>query len=164
MTTEQFINNYNTATDKNKFLSDCITKQYIPYHEKVSDCTGIVKATTEKDGCFVINTPAQFMLFSTLFISKYTDIELDNDNILDTFERLDELDLINKIISNIPDKEYNSYNTILNMVLNDYMENNRNIISYIDTKIKAIGLSADMILDAIQKYTPQDEKNDNNIK
>ena len=162
MTAEQFINNYNTATDKDKFLYDCITKQYIPYHEKISDCTGIVKATTEKDGCFVINTPAQFMLFSTLFISKYTDIELKEDNILDIFEKLDELDLINKIISNIPEKEYNSYNTIFNMVLNDYMENNRNIMSFIDTKIKAIGLSFDVIFEALQKYVDENINNNEN--
>ena len=42
------------------------------------------------------------------------------------------------------------------MVLDDYMENNRNIISFIETKIKALDLSFDAILDAIQKYVPQD--------
>ena len=34
-----------------------------------------------------------------------------------------------------------------------YMENT---IKYIETKIKALGLSLDTILDTIQKYVPQD--------
>ena len=96
------------------------------------------------------------MMFMIQVITKYTDIERDKD-IIKMFETLDELNLINAIVSKIPEREMSSYNTILHMVLDDYMENNRNIISFIETKIKALDLSFDAILDAIQKYVPQDE-------
>lgn len=154
MKIDEFIRKYNSAKDKEKYLSGCIKKSYIPYHEKVSDCQRIINATMESDGIFKINTPAQFMIFTVNIISKYTDIEYTD--VLETFEKLDELNLINAIVSRIPEREYTTYNTLLNMVQDDYMENNRNIISFIETKVKALGLSMDAILDAMQKYIPQE--------
>ena len=154
MNVNEFIKKYNEANDKNTFLSECIVTKYIPYHEKVADCERIVRATIESDGLFRINTPAQFMIFTVNIISKYTEIEYMD--VLETFEKLDELNLINAIISHIPEREYTTYNTLLNMIQDDYMENNRNIISFIETKIKALGLSIDAILDTVQKYMPQE--------
>ena len=155
MKVDEFIKKYNSSKDKDKYLTDSITTQYISYHEKIADCSGIVKASTELDGIFKINTPAQFMMFTIQIITRYTEIEKEED-ILGMFEKLDELNLINAIISKIPEREYASYNTILNMVQDDYMENNRSLLSFIETKVKALGLSVDAILDAIQKYVPQD--------
>ena len=154
MKIDEFIRKYNSAKDKEKYLSGCIKKNYVPYHEKVSDCQRIINATMESDGIFKINTPAQFMIFTVNIISKYTEIEYTD--VLETFEKLDELNLINAIVSRIPEREYATYNTLLNMVQDDYMENNRNIISFIETKVKALGLSMDAILDAMQKYIPQE--------
>ena len=154
MKIDEFIRKYNSAKDKDKYLKESIKKTYIPYHEKVADCQRIINATMESDGLFKINTPAQFMIFTVNIISKYTNIEYDD--VLTTFEKLDELNLINAIISNIPEREYTTYNTLLSMTQDDYMENNRNLISFIETKVKALGLSMDAMLDAIQKYIPQD--------
>lgn len=155
MKVDEFIRKYNSAKDKDKFLTDCIKTQYVPYRIKIADCDGIVKASTEMNGVFKINTPAQFMMFTIQVITRYTEIEKDDD-ILGLFEKLDELNLINAITSKIPEREFASYNTILNMIQDDYMENNRTLLSFVDTKIKALGLSLDTILDTIQKYVPQD--------
>ena len=156
MKIDEYIRKYNSAKDKDKFLADSIMRQYIPYSDKIADCSGIVKASTELDGIFKINTPAQFMMFMIQIITRYTDIEKD-ENILGMFERLDELNLINAIISKVPEREITSYNTILNMVQDDYMENNRTLLSFFETKIQALGLSLDAVLDAMQKYIPQNE-------
>lgn len=155
MKVDEFIRKYNAAKDKDRFLTDSIKVQYIPYSQKIADCSGVVKASVEMDGIFKINTPAQFMMFTVQVITRYTEIEKDED-VLGLFEKLDELNLINAIISHIPEREFASYNTILNMVQDDYMENNRNIISFIETKVKALGLSLDALLETIQRYVPQD--------
>lgn len=154
MKVDEFIKKYNSAKDKKDFLNKCIVKQYIPYHKKIADCDAVLKATIESDGMFKINTPAQFMIFTIQIITRYTEIEKE-ENILDMFEKLDELNLINAIISSIPEREFNSYNTIFSMIQNDYMENNRDIVSFFETKIKAIGLSLDTLLEVIQNYVPQ---------
>lgn len=151
MKVNDFITKYNKANDKDKFLEDCIVNQYIPYSEKVADCVAIINATTETDGVFKANTPAQFMLFMVQMISRYTEIEKE-ENILGLFEQLDEINLINAIVSKIPERELASYNTILDMVRDDYMENNRSLISFVETKVKALGLSLDAVLEVVQKY------------
>lgn len=155
MKVDEFIRKYNSAKDKDKFLTDCIKTQYVPYRIKIADCDGIIKASTGINGVFKINTPAQFMMFTIQVITRYTEIKKDDD-ILGLFEKLDELNLINAITSKIPEREFASYNTILNMIQDDYMENNRTLLSFIETKVGALGLSLDAILDAIQKYVPQD--------
>lgn len=154
MKINDFIKKYNSAKDKDKFLTDHIKRDYVPYHEKIADCDGIIKISMERDGIFKINTPAQYMMFMIQIITRYTDIEKD-DNPLEFFEKLDELNLIDAIVSKIPEREFNSYNTILNMIQSDYMENNRNIISFFETKFKALGLSVDTLLETIQQYVPQ---------
>ena len=156
MKIDEYIRKYNSAKDKDKFLENSITTQYVPYHEKIADCDRIIRATMETDGIFRINTPVQFMIFMIQLIIRYTDIE-QSENMLEMFEKLDELNLINAIIAKIPEREYTSYNTILNMVQDDYMENNRSLLSYIETKVKALGLSLDTLLDVIQKNIPQND-------
>lgn len=155
MKVDEFIKKYNNAKDKDEFLNKSIVTQYVPYRNKISDCTAIINASMNMNGLFKINTPAQFMMFMIQIITRYTEIEKDDD-ILGLFEKLDELNLINTIISKIPEREFSSYNTILNMVQDDYMENNRNIVSFFETKLQALGISIDTILETIQNYIPKD--------
>ena len=156
MKIDEFIRKYNSAKDKNKFLSDSIITQYVPYHEKIADCDGIIKACMERDGLYKVNTPAQYMMFIIQIITRYTEIDKD-DKLLELFEKLDELDLISALMSKIPEREISSYNTLLDMIRDDYIDNNRTIMSFIETKVKALGLSVDAILDTLQKYVPQNE-------
>ena len=96
MTAEQFINNYNTAADKNKFLSDCITTKYVKYTEKVADCRKIVNITFEimGDKKFCVDSPAQFVIFVMNLIYRYTDIDR-SEMVVTDFESLDEINLVN---------------------------------------------------------------------
>ena len=154
MKVDEFIKKYNFAKDKDVFLNNCIIKQYIPYHEKMSDCDMIIIATTKTEDGFRINSPMRFILFVSTLINRYTEIGTDED-ILTVFETLDENNLIDLIISKIPEKEYTSYQTILNMELDDYMENNRNIMSYIDNKIKELEIPFKALMEIINNNVPQ---------
>lgn len=150
MTVEQFINNYKSATDKDKFFSDSIITKYIRYTEKVTDCRNIVNITFEINGDnkYKVDSPAQFVVFVMNLIYRYTNIE-KSDNMVNDFESLDELDIINGILDNIPERELSSYNTILNMCKDDYISNNRDLVSFLETKIDAILLTSDTILESI---------------
>ena len=155
MKVDEFIRKYNSAKDKEKFLNGCITTQYVPYHEKMTDCEMIIISTTKIENEFRINSPMRFMLFITTLISRYTEIGEDED-LLTSFEILDENGLIDKIISKIPEKEYNSYNTILSMELDDYMENNRSITAYISSKVKELEVPIKALIKTIKNNVPQD--------
>lgn len=149
MTAEQFINNYNTATDKNKFLSDCITTKYVKYTEKVADCRKIVNITFEimGDKKFCVDSPAQFVIFVMNLIYRYTDIDR-SEMVVTDFESLDEINLVNEILEKIPERELSSYNTILNMCKDDYISNNRDLVSFLETKIDSMSASINAILEA----------------
>lgn len=155
MKIDEFIKNYNNAKDKDKFLNDCIIVKYVPYHEKMTDCEMVIISTTKIENEFRINSPMRFMLFITTLLSRYTEIGKDED-VLTVFETLDENDLIDKIISKIPEREYASYNTILNMELDDYMENNRSITAYISSKIKDFEIPVRSLFETIMNNVPQD--------
>lgn len=155
MKIDEFIKKYNDAKDKDKFLNDCIITTYVPYHEKMTDCEMVIISTTKIENEFRINSPMRFMLFITTLLSRYTEIGKDED-VLTVFETLDEKDLIDKIISKIPEREYTSYNTILNMELDDYMENNRSITAYISRKIKDLEIPVKSLFEAIMNNVPQD--------
>ena len=155
MKIDEFIKKYNDVKDKDKFLNDCIITTYVPYHEKMTDCEMVIISTTKIENEFRINSPMRFMLFITTLLSRYTEIGKDED-VLTVFETLDENDLIDKIISKIPEREYTSYNTILNMELDDYMENNRSITAYISGKIKDLEIPVKSLFEAIMNNVPQD--------
>lgn len=154
MTAEQFINNYNTAADKNKFLSDCITTKYVKYTEKVADCRKIVNITFEimGDKKFCVDSPAQFVIFVMNLIYRYTDIDRSEMVVAD-FESLDEINLVNEILEKIPERELSSYNTILNMCKDDYISNNRDLVSFLETKINSISTFTNAILEATDTAT-----------
>ena len=150
MKVNDFIKEYNNANDKEAYIENSITKKYIPYHEKMTDCEMIILATTKYDNKFRINSPMRFMLFVTTLISRYTNIG-ENEDLLSTYELLEENELIDKIISVIPQNEYKSYETILNMELSDYMENNRSISAIVE----GLSLSFENVINNINNV-PQD--------
>ena len=155
MKIDEFIRKYNSAKNKDKFLDDCITTQYVPYHDKMTDCEMIIISTTKLKNEFRINSPMRFMLFITTLLSRYTEIGEDED-VITVFETLDENGLIDQLISKIPQKEYASYNTILNMELDDYMENNRSVTAFISKKIKELEVPIKTLIDTINNNVPQD--------
>jgi len=155
MKVEEFIRKYNAAKNKDEYLEKCIVNKYVPYHEKMTDCDMVILSTTQIDDQFRINSPMRFMLFVTTLLSRYTEIGEDED-VLTVFETLDENDLIDAIISKIPQKEYSSYTNILNMELDDYMENNRSVAAYISNILKDIETPVKTLVETIKNYVPQD--------
>ena len=149
MTTKEFIENYEGVKDKDKFLAECIVKQYIPYEEKMTYCENIIEKTTHKNiadkEVYWRNTPVQYMVFSLTLVDLYSDVNIDFKNILKEFNALDEIGGIDALISFIPNTEYAKFKTILNMVSDDNYENLRSISSWLDTKFDAINLLLDGI-------------------
>ena len=154
MNVNTFLKEYNSANDKEKFLKTILSTNYIPYTEKVTDCINIIKTTTEVDGIFKQNTPAQFMVFTTNLICKYTELEYE-DNIVEFFEALDRENLINAIYSILPEREVTSYQTILSMCQDDYYNNNRELVSYIETKVAALQMTGDTLIEALNSFLSQ---------
>lgn len=135
MKIDDFVKVFNANNDKLACMKERVVKKYVPFLTKVAQCKAIVQATMEfqeqKDGkvLFLQRTPMRYLIFSMTLIKFYTDIEYDesedNSKFAEEYDKLAAIGVMDLLPSVIPTSEFKEFNTILNMVMDDYMENNR---------------------------------------
>ena len=159
---KKFIDEYNVANDKTKYVQKHMLNSYVPYEDKVAECRKIIDITSHKmmtvndqeHKIYWNNTPMQHMFYILTLISLYTDIEWnkdagDNNENIDIYNELSKNGSIYIIISLIEPFEKQAFDTVLNMVSEDVYENERSIPSYLDTKIDALSLSINEIINKV---------------
>ena len=129
--------------DKAKFLKSKLkTEKYMPYADKLALAENIIKsssyAMTKEDGKLkqtdriALNSPMRYILFVMTVVDKYTNIEVNFGNIMPDFDALNFNSLIEVIFEKVGDKETAEFNTVVEMVLNDFMANKYQFKNYID--------------------------------
>ena len=141
-----------TDADKAKFLrSKLKTEKYMPYADKLTLAENIVKSSSyamvKEDGALkqtnriALNSPMRYILFVMTVVDKYTNIEVNFKNVMPEFDALNFNSLIEVIFEKVGDKEIAEFNTVVDMVLNDFMANKYQFKNYIDdTLLKVSGL------------------------
>ena len=144
---EEYEKQLNDA-DKAKFLrSKLKTEKYMSYADKLTTAENIVKSSSyamvKEDGklkqtdTIALNSPMRYILFVMTIIDKYTNIEVNFKNIIPDFDALNFNGLIEVIFEKVGDKEIAEFNTVVDMVLNDFMANKYQFKNYInDTLLK----------------------------
>lgn len=97
-------------------------KQYLPAEDKNSI---LENAIQKADQGTILNTYLLDCIFNMYVIFKYTDIEFSTEQKEDLFSLYDILEsnnIVNIIISAIPEKEYNELKTNLINMVEDYLE------------------------------------------
>lgn len=148
---EEYEKQVNDA-DKAKFLKTKLkTEKYMPYADKLALAENIVKSSSyaivKEDGVLkqtdriALNSPMRYILFVMTVVDKYTNIEVDFKNIMPEFDTLNFNSLIENIFEKVGDKETAEFNTVVEMVLNDFVANKYQFKNYIDdTLLKVSGL------------------------
>ena len=138
--------------DKAKFLKNKLkTEKYMPYADKLTIAENIIEhssyAMVKEDGKLrqtdriALNSPMRYILFVMTVIDKYTNIEVNFKNVMPEFDALNFNGLIEVIFEKVGDKEIAEFNTVVDMVLNDFMANKYQFKNYIDdTLLKVSGL------------------------
>ena len=159
MNVDFFIKQIEMNKDKDKYVDEKVMiVKYIPYEEKNAKCESIVKSTSvvrdETTGIEIYkrNTPAFNVFYNMTLISLYTNIEVDFEHILKDYNVLEEKGYIDLLLSHIPQKEYTAWNRMCQMVMDDYMENNRSLVAYLDNKLGAMDKTAESITEIIKKF------------
>lgn len=176
VTYKQLITKFkNTAEDERKdLLQSHIVKQYVPYEEKLSRVTTIARIcnhssvpdVNEPDSdktveVFKRNTPAMFYFLKLEFVRSYTDIKIEDDELRDAYNALEELGILDGIINLIPENEITKYTTMLQMVNDDMYMNERDIPSFFETKVDALRLVINGLLDVAVPLIQQISANAN---
>ena len=122
---------------------------YMPYSQKIAFVKGIVDATSfvEVEGkkLYKRDTPASTFLFAMRLIKEYTDIEIDDSNVVEEYDKLVSSGAMDALLGIIAPKEIKILEGLLDMVEGDLEDNTRSLVSFLETKFD----SADMALNTI---------------
>lgn len=166
MTYQQFVTKYNnTSEDKRQELcASHIVKQYVDYELKITDIRKIAEICnystmddpadeTKKKVFFKRNTPFMYYLLKLRLLSHYTNIDIKDGEELKAFNALDEIGALDGLISCIPETEVIKWNTTLEMVNDDIYLNERDLSSFLDTKMDALSMVMGTMLEGLGEIT-----------
>lgn len=169
-----FITKYKKAENQDAFISQHIKKTYMPFETKVDLAQNIVEnAMVDQENRIISNSPAIYLYYIYTIIDFYTDIDYDKEDPLKSFDQLDEMGIVSKIITAIgEDTTY--FREILNMTVDDVIANKNSIENkldiFIDRVKKEMNEAADTFnsfadkLDEMERLQDQEqekEKQDN---
>lgn len=102
-------------------------KSYLPFAEKRELCALVIKKTCKrKNGIITVDSVSRYIIFTVSILSKYTNLEFNSDEGLDSLSEYDllcESGLLDEILEVIG-QEYAKCNNLLNMMLQDVIDNN----------------------------------------
>lgn len=142
MTVQEFIGYFKMAKDKEAECKKRIKNIYIPFAQKMAKCQALATSTMEFKSnpesvpVFMQNTISRYLLFSIHLISTYTDLEIPDDDFVNSYDKLKEAGAFEILMQNLPEVEVKEYSTLLKMAVDDYLINNRDLTSYIDKKFE----------------------------
>ena len=164
ITVDMFVKTYKAnakAKDKTfeEFINKHITTKYISYINKVAYCDSIVKATCHiKDGdreIIKVNSPNRYMFFTMKLIQLYTDININDDNVVGDYDSLNEIGAINVLMAAIPESEYTEFSTLLNMRMDDFYDNEYSINALLYNLKESFSLSEEVINSVLEELQKQ---------
>lgn len=138
--------------EKNSYLKNNLkVEKYLSYSDKVLLAERIVNgssyAIVKEDGVLnktdkiKINSPMRYILFVMTIIDKYTNITVNFNDVMPEFDYLNKNGLFEIIFNKIGDREIGEFNTVVEMVLDDFMANKyefKNYVSEILSKFHAL--------------------------
>lgn len=159
MKIEQFIEEFNNAKDKEAYVRKHITHDYIPYSQKVSICNQIAEYSTHKEvqgkKMFWNNSSLRYMLFVFAIIEEYTDIELGKDaDRISAFDLMEHFNVM-YFVSTCLGEEYKRLDTVLKMQVDDIYSNERDLVSFLETKMTSLSLISERLGEIYEQKNQQ---------
>lgn len=159
----KFITNYtksNSQQIRDEMIKKHVVATYVPYETKISESLHIVDTscykTVNDKKMFWIDSPMRYILFMKAIVMLYTDLEFDTTNAMIQFNLLEQYNIFEKIIECIG-ADYEKFQAVLNMTLDDRMANERSLLSYLENMGKAAGMVADKIVETLPNILEQIE-------
>lgn len=163
MKLETFITNFMTDGSKDKYVKSIIKSDYIPYATKCSDCERIIRSchytTVDDRQRFVMNSPAQAMMFALVLVDRYTKIDIEYS--ADEYDELQKSGALGMIVSEIPEAEYQEYSTVLSMSIDDCVMKETNLASRFDDIEQAVRTVSGEYLEVLSSVIGVEEQNGN---
>lgn len=134
MKVSEFVEGYGKSTSKDSYVKRHIKRKYLPYVEKIVNAQQIVNNSMYNDGKFEPNTPKRHMLYIIKVVQLYTDLDINMDNLLGDFDAIVENGVADAIMKHIAE-DLVVFESVLNMVVDDVFDKERNYQGYIEKKL-----------------------------
>ena len=164
ITVDMFVKTYKAnskAKDKTfeDFIAKHITTHYVDFITKSVYCDSIIKSSChKKDGnreFIKIDSATRYLFFVMRLIELYTDIQIDNKNVVSDYDKLNEVGAIGTLIAAIPASEYSEFSTLLDMKMDDFRDNEYSLTSFLYNLKESLSLSEEVINSAIEELQKQ---------
>lgn len=165
---DAFIREYGVAAKQkgsamDNFIDKHIITKYIDFIRKSVICDGIVDSTchiVDGDRKLVkVNSANRYLFFVMKLIENYTDIEFANEEVVEAYDKLNEIGAIDVIVGSIPKSEYSEFQTILNMKMDDFRDNEYSLTAILYNFKESLSISEEVInsvIEELQKETNND--------
>ena len=175
ITVEQFAKEYLEIKSKQlqeKYIKEKLEiKQYLPYNLKVVLAKNIVSCSSfDENKNLNLSSTGRYLLYIRTVITQYTNLieNKENSSFLDEYDALASTELLELILSEIPQKEINEFKTIVNMVLDDTITQFTSPQIFVSDQIQRImtiisKISEPLITSAAKAFDNLDEKETENI-
>ena len=135
------------------FIKKHIVNDYVDFMTKCAYCDRIIDTTCrKKDGersIIRFDSVTQGLFFVMRLIDLYTDIEINNNDLIGDYDKLTKSGAIKYLIDNIPKSEYNEFSGILDMKLDDLRDNEYSITALLYNLKQSFSLSEEVITDVL---------------
>ena len=153
-----FLREYSVAAKQNgsameSFIKKHIVKEYMDFITKLTYCSITIEKTCYiQDGekkFIKLDSAKRFLFFTMYLIELYTDIEIDAENIVGEYDKLNKSGALNELIKGIPEQEYSEFSTLLNMKLDDFMDNEYSLTALLYNLKQSFSLSEELIREVL---------------
>lgn len=161
ITYKQFVTQYKRSEDTAEFCKSHIITSYVDYQTKLTEIRKIADlgnyssipalAESGEMRIFRRNTPIMYYLLKMRLLIDYTDIDIKDGEELEVFNALDEIGAVDNLISSIPENEVVKWNTMLQMVNDDIYMNDRDLTSFLETKVEALSVVMNTMLSGLEE-------------
>lgn len=145
---EKRIDLYKLVEEYNKRSSTKLKEEFLKVQVKVAPYLGyatklflaqnIINQTCMKDGKVHIDSCKKYIMYIYTMIKFYTNIDIQEKDLMVQYDLLDENGLVEKILALIPEKEVTTMKTILDMKLNDLMTNKYGTHAFVEEQMDRI--------------------------
>ena len=121
---------------KDEYLkSKVLIDNYVTYANKMLFADSILKNCYFNGDKIQINSCNKYLLYIYALLKYWTNIDINEKDLMNQYDLLDKNGLIEKLIGLIPEKEVASFSTILEMKENDILANKCNVNITMHNKI-----------------------------
>ena len=161
MKIEDFIKKYNESEDKVACVQSIIKQKYVPFEDKVAMINKCISSNITDTKLITMNTPRTYIEYTISCLLLYTELEIDMNIPLKTYNTLQEYGIVDAIIRALQDcTDWREYQVVYQMASNDFRDNLLSVRGFIQNQIAKIANMCNTQLQELNKNLKEFDKDD----